>query len=630
MADFEPQPFGKYLLLNKIAVGGMAEIFRAKSLGAEGFEREIVIKRILPSFSADENFVTMFVDEARLAAKLHHANIVQIFDFDKADGTYYIAMEYIEGTDLRRILERCRQHERPLAPPQAVWIAVEVCKALHYAHTRKHKNEALNLVHRDVSPHNIMVSYNGEVKLTDFGIAKAASRSTATRVGLVKGKCSYMSPEQARGKPLDGRSDLFALGIVLWEMLTDRRLFTGDTEIETLQNVLRCQVEAPSKYNKDVPRELDEIVLKSLALQVEERYRDMGAFQFDLERFLYNTVSDSSDINLSEAMHQLFADEIAQISEQQAQEKTMHVSAKPVVARTMAPHGHAAATATSPPDHDEVKTVAMSAILPNEAPTVAIDSRDVRAVLAQARPPGSHTQQTQGSGRTPTGRDRSTRPSRTKVIWVTAVLLASVTVGAAVSYVVVTRNRTTPGNGGGVVAPGNSQPPEDARAAVIVVSAPKDVEIYIGGDHVGVGSARHGVATGDSVTILAKRSGYDPKTTVIKAKSGENVVEFAESLWTGEDRVKSPAVTGSGGDAKDSRALGANTSATTGSVVIQSTPSADVWMGDKSLGRTPVTAVVPAGRQVFALKVGSHTENVTITVPAGGTVTKAFTIDLSP
>ncbi|NUN13767.1 MAG: serine/threonine protein kinase [Myxococcales bacterium] len=629
MAEFEPQPFGKYLLLNKIAVGGMAEIFRAKSLGAEGFEREIVIKRILPSFSADDNFVTMFVDEARLAAKLHHANIVQIFDFDKADGTYYIAMEYIEGTDLRRILERCRQYERHLSPPQAVWIAVEVCKALHYAHTRKHKNEALNLVHRDVSPHNIMVSYNGEVKLTDFGIAKAASRSTATRVGLVKGKCSYMSPEQARGKPLDGRSDLFALGIVLWEMLTDRRLFTGDTEIETLQNVLRCEVESPSRYNRDVPPELDEIVRKSLASQANDRYRDVGAFQFDLERFLYNTVTDSSDINLAETMHQLFADEIAKLSEQQAQEKTVHFALTP---KTMPPSGANAGglpNRAAETDHDEVKTVAMSAILPNEAPTVAMDSRDVRAVLAQGRPSGGgHAQGGVVGGLSRHTNPPTPKPSRTKVIWVTAVLLASVTVGVAISYVIATQDRAKPGNGGGVVAAEDFQPAKDDRGGVVVVTAPKDAEIYAAGTLLGVGSGRYDVVLGSSVTFEAKRNGFQPKVKNVTIKPGENIVEFSESLWRDDKPSPAAAVTGDSGNTSAERLPKSNAAATKGTVVIESTPKAEVWMGTKNFGMTPVTAEVPAGRQAFVLKVGSHSETVTITVPPGGTVTKAFTVDV--
>ena len=246
------QRFGKYVLLQKIAMGGMAEIFRAKTTGAEGFEREVVIKRILPHFTEDEAFVNMFIDEATLAAKLNHANIVQIFDFDRIDDTYYIAMEYIEGKDLKKVAEDGRKKGRPLSVPQCVRVIVEASKGLHYAHTRKHKNKALNLVHRDVSPHNIMVSYNGEVKLMDFGIAKAASRSTSTRRYREGEMC--MAPEQARGGALDGRTDLFALAVVFWELLTGKRLFAGDSDFATLSNVLKCEVEPPSKHNEAIPR----------------------------------------------------------------------------------------------------------------------------------------------------------------------------------------------------------------------------------------------------------------------------------------------------------------------------------------------------------------------------------------
>ncbi len=212
MAQRFPQQFGKYVLLRKIAMGGMAEIFLAKTLGAEGFEKDVVIKRILPHFTEDEDFVTMFIDEARIASRLAHANIVQVFDFNQLDGRYFIAMEYIEGTDLNTALEEARKLELLLSVPQCVWVVMELAKGLHYAHTKQHQGQPLNIVHRDVSPHNTMVAYTGEIKLMDFGIAKAASRSTETQAGTVKGKCAFMSPEQAKGKELDGRSDVFALG----------------------------------------------------------------------------------------------------------------------------------------------------------------------------------------------------------------------------------------------------------------------------------------------------------------------------------------------------------------------------------------------------------------------------------
>ena len=247
MALVLPQPFGKYLLVRKLAVGGMAEIFLAKSRGAEGFQRDVVIKRILPSYSEDEAFVTMFIDEARIAARLHHPNIVQIYDFDKCDDSFYIAMEFVDGRDLRKVLDQGVKTGRRMTPVRAAHVLADIASGLKHAHqARGDDGEPLNIVHRDVSPHNILLGYSGEAKILDFGIAKAAARSTKTRAGTVKGKCSYMSPEQARGKPLDGRSDMFALCAIGWEMLTGRKLFEGETDFEILNRVLTDPVLPPS------------------------------------------------------------------------------------------------------------------------------------------------------------------------------------------------------------------------------------------------------------------------------------------------------------------------------------------------------------------------------------------------
>ncbi|MBM4343871.1 MAG: serine/threonine protein kinase [Deltaproteobacteria bacterium] len=318
-----PQQFGKYTLTAKIAMGGMAEIFRAKSFGAEGFEKVLVIKRILPHFSEDEGFVTMFKDEARVAAHLTHANVVQVFDFDTVDDLFYIAMEYVEGRDLKRVLDVGAKFGKPLSIAQAVYVMIEASKGLDYAHKRVVDGNPLNIIHRDVSPHNVMVSFAGEVKIMDFGIAKAASRSTKTRVGTVKGKCAYMSPEQARGKNLDARSDLFALGVCLWEMLTGKRLFVGETDFETLNNVLKAEVPPPSELNAEVPKELDAIVLRSLAKDVSDRQKDVGQFVNELNRWFFSAVPDPDAINLNGYMQDLFIDEIAQLRSDTANEAAM-------------------------------------------------------------------------------------------------------------------------------------------------------------------------------------------------------------------------------------------------------------------------------------------------------------------
>jgi serine/threonine protein kinase len=207
----KPIPFGKYLLLERINVGGMAEVFKAKAFGVEGFERLVAVKRILPSIAEDQEFITMFVDEAKIAVQLTHANIAQIFDLGRVGDSYFIAMEYVHGKDLRAIFDRARKRGETVPVPMACYVAMKICEGLDYAHNKKDAaGRDLHLVHRDVSPQNVLLSYDGEVKVIDFGIAKAAGKAGKTQAGILKGKFGYMSPEQVRGLPLDRRSDIFA------------------------------------------------------------------------------------------------------------------------------------------------------------------------------------------------------------------------------------------------------------------------------------------------------------------------------------------------------------------------------------------------------------------------------------
>ncbi|TNF23584.1 MAG: serine/threonine protein kinase [Deltaproteobacteria bacterium] len=318
MAPTFPQQFGKYVLLRRIATGGMAEIFQAKTAGAEGFEKDIVIKRILPHFSEDQAFVRMFIDEASITAKLQHANIVQIFDFDVINGSYYIAMEYIEGEDLSSVLKDGQDAHHPLSVAQCVWVTMELAKGLHYAHVKEHKGRPLNIIHRDISPHNAMISYNGEVKLMDFGIAKAAERSAKTQAGTVKGKVAYMSPEQARGKNLDGRSDLFALATVLWEMLTLKRAFLRESDFETLTAVLKDPIDRPSRFRPGVDQELDDIILTALEKDRDNRQKSVEEFNRELTRWYYKTVTDFESEKLKPFMRELYAAKIDRIRAEQA------------------------------------------------------------------------------------------------------------------------------------------------------------------------------------------------------------------------------------------------------------------------------------------------------------------------
>ncbi len=272
------QRYGRYSLLERIAIGGMAEIYRAKTHGAAGFEKEVVIKRILPQLSADSDFVRMFIDEARLVARLQHANIVQIFDFDRAslaaddEPTYYIAMEYVEGKDLRSLFREGARFRRPMGAGEAIYVAVEALRGLHYAHTRVENGRDLGIVHRDVSPHNILVSFAGEVKLSDFGIAKAVARASVTTNGMVRGKLTYMSPEQVTGQALDGRSDLYSMGIILWELLAQRRLYQGLEEPDIVDRVRDGKVPKLRSVAPQVPVELERIVARMTAREPASRF----------------------------------------------------------------------------------------------------------------------------------------------------------------------------------------------------------------------------------------------------------------------------------------------------------------------------------------------------------------------
>jgi serine/threonine protein kinase len=222
----QPIQFGKYFLLERINMGGMAEVFRAKAYGVEGFERLVAVKKILPSISEDKEFIRMFIDEAKIAVQLSHANIAQVFDLGRVGGSYYIALEHVHGRDLRALYDRCREKSAPMPVAQACFIIQKVCEGLDYAHNKRHENgDELGLVHRDVSPQNVLVSFEGEVKIIDFGIAKAAGRCSRTQAGILKGKFAYMSPEQERGQAINRRSDVFSTGIVLYELLTGKRMF---------------------------------------------------------------------------------------------------------------------------------------------------------------------------------------------------------------------------------------------------------------------------------------------------------------------------------------------------------------------------------------------------------------------
>jgi serine/threonine protein kinase len=307
----KPLPFGKYYLLERINVGGMAEVFKAKTFGVEGFERLLAVKRILPNIAEDEEFITMFIDEAKIAVQLQHANIAQIFDLGKVDDAFFIALEYVHGRDLRSIFDRMRSRGEAVPIAMACHMIMQVCEGLDYAHNKRDgQGRELHLVHRDISPQNVLIGYEGEVKLIDFGIAKAAGKASKTQAGILKGKFGYMSPEQVRGLPIDRRSDIFAVGIVLYELLTGERLFVGESDFSTLEKVRNVEIVPPSSYNKKIPPELEKLVLKALARDPEDRYGNAIDLHDDLQSFLYSIGEFYSRKDLAAWMKKTFAVEI--------------------------------------------------------------------------------------------------------------------------------------------------------------------------------------------------------------------------------------------------------------------------------------------------------------------------------
>lgn len=272
----------RYSIIRRLDKGGMAEVFLGKSASLEGFDKVVAIKRVLPDLARNERFVNMFLDEAKISLHLDHANIVSVFDVGRSGQSYFIVMEFIDGTNMKRLIEG---HAMPVG--LACYVAVEICKALVYAHEKlDSKGQPQHIVHRDISPPNILISRDGEVKLTDFGLAAAASQLESTDPGVVKGKFAYLSPEAAMGEEVDLRADIFALGVVLWESMAGRRLFQGETDLETLQNVRACAVPPIHGVRHDIPASLDRILNRALAKNRADRYGSAREFGRELSSFL--------------------------------------------------------------------------------------------------------------------------------------------------------------------------------------------------------------------------------------------------------------------------------------------------------------------------------------------------------
>lgn len=308
-----PKRFGKYTLLRRLALGGMAELFLALQKSVAGFEKLVVVKRVLPELASDEAFVSMLLQEARIAATLTHPNIAQVYDVGFAEGRYFIAMEHVHGEDLRSIVRQMKKKEvRSFPVEHTLAIVLGCCKGLAYAHEQRDLDgNPLNIVHRDVSPQNVLVTFTGDVKLVDFGIAKAAT-GAEEKPGKLKGKVPYMSPEQAQALELDRRSDIFSLGVMLFELMTGKRLFRGANDGDTLRVIVEGNYPAPRSLNPSIHPRLEQIIQRALEPSLERRYQTADEMQVDLEAFIRDEQLAVSPISLGEWMRTLFDDKLAQ------------------------------------------------------------------------------------------------------------------------------------------------------------------------------------------------------------------------------------------------------------------------------------------------------------------------------
>ena len=321
----------RYRVIEKIDKGGMAEIYRGRATSLEGIEKEVAIKRVLPQLTQNEKFIAMFLDEARLSMHLNHANIVQVFDVGRADETYFIVMEYVDGFNLRRVFQRANETNTAVPVEIAAYIMMQVCAALDHAHSKNDdEGNPLHIVHRDVSPPNVLLSRSGEVKLTDFGLAKAVSQAELTDPGIVKGKFSYLSPEAAGGQDVDHRADIFSVGIILFELLANRTLFLGKTDAETVELVEKAEIPSISKLNSGVPREFELILNQTLARDPRDRFtsaqelgnrlaewlfaENLKVTGYDLAQFLGRLFADASDEDPTERIDAMIAEEVLNLS----------------------------------------------------------------------------------------------------------------------------------------------------------------------------------------------------------------------------------------------------------------------------------------------------------------------------
>jgi serine/threonine protein kinase len=590
----EHSSLGRYQILGRISIGGMAEVFRAKAVGHAGFEKLVALKCILPDLVNDREFVGMFIDEARTVAQLSHANICQIFEFGQAEDTYFIAMELIEGKDLKRIMEYHRLRGRPMPLPIALYVMSRTCEALDYAHAARGADGApLNIVHRDVSPQNILVSWEGEVKLIDFGIAKAAVRTTRTEAGNVKGKFSYISPEQLAGDAATVRSDIFTCGIVLYELVTNCRLFRGETDMDTVERVRRCEVLPPSQLNPRLPGALDRILLRALSRDPAGRPASAGALLDELEEVAVARDSTCTGNQVARWMNDTFGQERQRTLQRHLVEDHIdtaeHVSPEeqhniedqvdtaehvvPAVVLLSRPKG-AASNLVVPPEASAPRGL-------DSVPTIQVG-------LTAPEPDGSMLAATEAAATTATTVPATPDAGQPAWRWLTAGAVAALIAVAALCVVFWPRGRRDT----------TFDPPPPPRVAPIAVSIPLDV---------GPTPDAHADAplTGSKSDLAPRRPARPLAAASRPARAGTR----AASIDAGAPAPRPDATAGR-----------------PGLLIVSSRPWARVWVDGKDTGRyTPVPRAnpleLPPGNHRVGLQIGQQVFEYDVSI-ASGAVTK--------
>ncbi len=481
--------FGDYVILKQLASGGMAQVYLARKTGQLGFTRPVAMKVILPQFSANKEFVKMFLDEARLAVCLNHNHIAQILDLGEVEGQYFIAMEFAHGMDLQQISKKTRKLGRLLPLPYAAKIVSQVAEGLYYAHTKvDDRGQALNIVHRDVSPHNILLTFEGQAKLIDFGIAKATVTFKEEERGVLKGKFSYMSPEQIRGLPLDSRSDIFALGIVLWEVCTGASLYRESSELLTMEAILRKPVPKPRELRGDMPPDLEAVILKALAKRPVDRFQTAYEMHQALEGYLNRSGWNVGTPHLAEFMKKLFPEEHREILDILGREREAAESA-----------------ATQDTGY-----------VPWE-PYAGGEEEAVATVSPAAAPPPRSTLEVEAVA--PPSRRTAPRRSRFLAVWVTLVMLLLLG-GLGTLWYLSQHGKSSQGAG-------PKTPAASTTGKLRVESEPAGAEVFINGKSVGRAPLDvPGLPLDEDLTVRIELSGHEPFMAPVRlsaARSQQNV-----------------------------------------------------------------------------------------------------------